>query len=794
MQKKQTQDRFDPRTLALWATIAALGSMSPAQAETHQNLSDIALNTVASGAENSVTATAASTTNPVEQEMSVVATSDETNVSPSLTNVVFESAPTTPEAPTEIALVQEPTDIEISESIAVEETGVAELTAEQPVVAPETIVSAVVETETVDMAITPIVNETEEFAIQPTTELETALVPVAETPEEELLIAQGAPSEARVLVAEIAINGTGGNVELEQSVVQAIETQAGRPTTVTQIRADVNRIYATGLFSNVTATPEDTPFGVKVTYEVVPNPVLSNVTVQALPLDDNRGITPPEVIDNIFGDRYGQIINLNDFQEGSGKLGQLEAWYQNNGYDLAKVVGIDEPSSDGVITLVVVEGVIEDIRVNFINTDNEPVEGKTREFIVTREVQLKPGDVFNRATAQNDLQRVFNLGLFEDVQLDFTTGEEDPTKAILNLNVIEANTGSIAAGGGISSASGFFGTVSYQQQNLGGNNHRLATELQLGTREALFDVSFTDPWIANDPFRTSYSVNAFRRRSISLIFDGGDNDIDLAQSGDRPRINRLGGGVTFSRPLSKNVFARSDWRGSLGLQYQRVTITDGDGDVEFIDEAGNQLSFSDDGKDDLTTLRFNLVRDKRNNPAAPTRGSVTRIGTDQTIPIGKGGIFFNRIRGSHSFYVPSPLKLPLVNKEKPHTLAFNIQGGTIIGDLPPYEAFSLGGSNSVRGFEEGDVGSGRHYLQATAEYRFPVFSVVGGALFVDYATDLGSGDDVPGDPAGTRGKPGDGFGYGIGVRVDSPLGNIRVDYGLNDEGDSRIHFGIGERF
>jgi outer membrane protein insertion porin family len=45
---------------------------------------------------------------------------------------------------------------------------------------------------------------------------------------------------------------------------------------------------------------------------------------------------------------------------------------------------------------------------------------------------------------------------------------------------------------------------------------------------------------------------------------------------------------------------------------------------------------------------------------------------------------------------------------------------------------------------KGDVGAGRRYIQATAEYRFPVFSIIGGALFLDYASDLGSGENVPG--------------------------------------------------
>lgn len=126
----------------------------------------------------------------------------------------------------------------------------------------------------------------------------------------------------------------------------------------------------------------------------------------------------------------------------------------------------------------------------------------------------------------------------------------------------------------------------------------------------------------------------------------------------------------------------------------------------------------------------------------------------------------------------------------PETIAFNIQGGTVLGDLPPYEAFTLGGSNSVRGYEEGALGSGRSFVQASVEYRFPVFSVVSGALFFDVGSDLGTSTRT----AEVLNKSGSGYGYGLGVRVQSPLGPIRIDYGINDDGDSRINFGIGERF
>ncbi|WP_242024326.1 BamA/TamA family outer membrane protein [Trichocoleus sp. FACHB-591] len=596
---------------------------------------------------------------------------------------------------------------------------------------------------------------------------------------------QAAPEQAepRVLVAEVVVQGVTG--ELEDEVYNAIRTRPGRTTTRSQLQEDINAVFATGFFSSVRANPSDTPLGVRVTFDVQANPVLNSVRVEG------NQVLPQSVVDDIFKEQYGSILNLRRFQEG---VKEVNKWYQDKGYVLAQVIDTPQVAENGTVTLAVAEGVVEDVQVKFLNKDGEetndegePVRGRTRDFIITREFALKPGDVFNRTQAEKDLQRVYGLGIFEDVRLSLNPGQ-DPRKVVVVANVTERSTGSAGAALGISSASGLFGSVSYQQQNLGGNNQKFNAEVQVGQRELLFDVSFTDPWIAGDPYRTSYTLNVFNRRSLSLIFDGGEPEVELP-NGDRPRIDRLGGGITFTRPLSRDVFADSEWTASAGLQYQRVSVRDSDREITPFDELGNQLSFSDDGSDNLLTAQLGLVRDRRNNRLRPTSGSLLRFGTEQSIPI--GGIFFNRLRGSYSYYIPVDYTKFAAG---PEALAFNVQAGTVIGDLPPYEAFALGGSNSVRGFDEGDVGSGRSFIQATAEYRFPLFSILGGALFLDYATDLGSGSSVPGDPAGVRGKPGSGLGYGVGVRIQSPLGPIRIDYGFNDDGNSRLHFGIGERF
>ncbi|QFS48869.1 BamA/TamA family outer membrane protein [Nostoc sphaeroides] len=641
------------------------------------------------------------------------------------------------------------------------------------------------------------------------------------TPENTQPNAAPEANDPRVLVSEVVVRAQAGQLPagLEDQVYKVIRTQPGRTTTRSQLQEDINAIFGTGFFSNVQAAPEDTPLGVRVSFVVQPNPVLSKVEVQANPGTGVASVLPANTVDEVFREQYGKILNLRDLQEG---IKQLNKRYQDQGYVLANVIGAPQVSENGVVTLQVAEGVVENIRVRFRNKDGQetdekgqPIRGRTQDYIITREVELKPGQVFNRNTVQRDLQRVYGLGLFEDVNVSLDPGT-DPSKVDVVVNVAERSSGSIAAGAGISSASGLFGTVSYQQQNLNGRNQKLGAEVQVGERELLFDVRFTDPWIAGDPYRTSYTTNLFRRSSISLIFDGKDQDIRTFEPNnvnnedaqDRPRILRLGGGVTFTRPLSANPYKTSVWTASAGIQYQRVSARDADGNLRPtgglfnddgipIDENGNPtsndqpitipLTESPGGQDDLLLLQVGLQRDLRNNPLQPTSGSYLRFGVDQSVPVGLGNILLTRLRGSYSQYLP--IKLISLSKGA-QTLAFNLQAGTILGDLPPYEAFTIGGSNSVRGYEEGALASGRSYVQASVEYRFPVFSVVSGALFFDLGSDLGTSTRA----AEVLNKNGSGYGYGLGVRVQSPLGPIRIDYGINDDGDSRINFGIGERF
>lgn len=599
------------------------------------------------------------------------------------------------------------------------------------------------------------------------------------------------PPQSQIVIAEIGVSGT-DNPQLTTAVYNAMTLQPGQTITRPQLRQATEAVLATGWFQQVQPLLENTPVGIRLNWRVQPNPILSAV------IFTGNQILPTEIIDRSFASQQGQQINLNYLAQG---VEQIRNWYRNNGYVLAQILA-PQIQPDGKVIFSVTEGKIQEIQIRFLDADRQavdvdgnPIQGKTQEYIIRREIESEPGEIFNQQTMQQDLIWISGLGLFQDVWLDLQPSQSDPNQVVVIVNVIEDSTASFVVGGGVSSEAGLFGSASYQDLNVGGNNQKFVAEFQLGERLLLFDVGFSDPWIAGDPHRTSYSINAFRGEGVSLVFEEGEEDIRLP-NGDRPRLIRTGGNIRFTRPLAASPHSVPDWVIFAGAGYQRVQVTDADGEVTPRDDAGQRLSASRSGQDDLFTVELGITRDRRNHPNFTSSGSIFQIATQQALPFGAEGLSFNRVWGSYTQYFPT--RLFNFVPGSPETLVLSLQAGTILGDFPPYEAFALGGVESVRGWKAGALAVGRSFVFGSAEYRFPLFSVnrfsVGGAVFIDAASTLSTQSAVAGNPGKRRQKPGQGLGYGAGLRIQSPLGPIRIDYGINNEGGSRIHFGVGERF
>ncbi|NEQ70470.1 MAG: BamA/TamA family outer membrane protein [Symploca sp. SIO2D2] len=560
----------------------------------------------------------------------------------------------------------------------------------------------------------------------------------------------------------------GVSEELQQVIRKQISTYPGGSTSQSQLEKDVAAILNTGLFADARATPANNQQGWDVVYQVTP------VVVKSVQLSGNQVLTP-EIANDLFQSQLGNPISPTNLNQGAAQLNQ---WYQDNGYAIAQVIAV-QPTANGVVKIEVAEGVIGDINLRFLDEEGKPTEGRTREDFLKDDLQLKSGDLFRMDVAQQDLRQLYQLGLFNQVDISLNG---DAKKMDVTYELTERAPRTVNVGGGYNDANGIFGTISYKDNNIGGVNQKLGFELQLSPRDLQFEGNYGSPYRASSPEKPGYNVEAFRRRTVSRTFEG-DIPLEGDQEFETPNEGHFGGGITLTKPVN-------GWDTSVGLNYDRTSIRDRDGNLLPEDPLGNPLSFSDTGIDDLVSLSLEVAQDQRDNPINPTQGSLLSFSTEQSLPIGSGNILMNRLQANYSHYLP----VSLLNDEKSEVLAFNVQGGTTIGDLPPYRAFNLGGQNSVRGYGSGDVATGRSYVLASAEYRIPIFRPVGAVLFADFASDLGSAPSVPGEPGIVRGKPGSGFGYGAGLRVDSPIGVLRADYGFNDQGDSKLQFGLGQRF
>ncbi|MEW6491760.1 MAG: BamA/TamA family outer membrane protein [Cyanobacteriota bacterium] len=575
---------------------------------------------------------------------------------------------------------------------------------------------------------------------------------------------------SNLAVTATDVQVVGASEELQQLVLNSIRTRAGGSTSQSQLDSDVATILNTGYFTDARVTKSVNRDGWDVVYQVTP------VVVRSLQLSGNRVLTS-DVANNIFKSQVGQPVSPTALRQ---SLDALSKWYEDNGYVLAQVTSI-QPNRNGVVTVNVAEGVVGDINFRFLDKEGNPTQGRTKESFLKQELTLKPGDVFRVDVAKQDLQNLYKSGLFDNANISLNG---DAREVDVTYDLLERPVRGINAGGGYSPSSGLFGTISYKDQNFGGVNKQISANVQVGTRDLQFDGSFTSPYRASNPDMPGYNVNAFRRRSISQTFDNDfQNNSEAGTNYEQPREGQFGGGVSLNKPVG-------EWDASLGLNYARTSIRDKEGNIITKDALGNPLSFSGTGVDDLVSVTAGVTKDERNNPYNPTQGSVLSLSSQQSIPVGNGNILMNRLQANYSQYAP----VNLLGTKDPQVLAFNVQGGTTIGDLPPYMAHNLGGINSVRGYGTGDLATGRSYVLASAEYRIPVFDPIGAVLFADFGSDLGSSGTVLGEPGNVRGKPGTGFGYGAGIRVNSPVGIIRADYAFTDKGDSRLQFGLGQRF
>ena len=699
-----------------------------------------------------------------------------------------------------------------------------------------------------------------EVDVEQTTTEDIEVAPVDQAPSVETL--PEASASPRVLITEVIVEGTADHPEQERLELAAYDAMTVRPgsrVTREELKLDLDAIYATGWFSDVRIEPVNGPLGVQLVVQVVPNPVLTRVELNP---EDNK--IEPDVIDDTFSSDYGRTLNLNELQL---RMKALQKWYADKGYSLARVSGPTRVSPDGVVQLKVLIGTVEGVDVQFItkegettNDKGEPIKGKTKPWVVTREISIEPGEAFNRNQLEGDIKRLYGTSLFSDIKVTLKPVAGEPGNVTIVLGIVEQSTGSLSGGLGYSQSQGVFGQVQLSDSNLLGRAWNLALNLTYGQFGGLANFTFTDPWIRGDRYRTSFRTSIFLSREVPQVFQSqndGDivtvtdyednksrnafnirNDNNPAErrfsnvsdaseqfpdtswyefEGDSVVLQRIGGNIVFARPLNGgDPFKIVPWQVLAGVNLQNVRPINFSGETRPFgvprdnirrgEIPNNEIicvAFNCAKENNLASVRFAATYNTLNDGRNPTSGNFFSFGTEQYVSVGANSPTFNRFRTTYTKFFPVKwLKLskgcrpkPGEKENCPQAIAFQVKAGTIVGQLPPYEAFCLGGSNSVRGWFDCDLAVGRSFGEATIEYRFPIISIFSGEVFLDAGTDFGSQASVPGRPGELLDKPGSGVSPGVGVIVTTPVGPLRLELASQNFTDQvRFNLGVGWKF
>ncbi len=635
-------------------------------------------------------------------------------------------------------------------------------------------------------------------------------------------------NQERVLISEIIIEGWENHPEGRKLELAAYDSMSIKPGSIVDnqiLKKDLNSIYASGWFSGVKIKSQDGPLGVRLIVNVVPNPILTKVELNPI-----NSVIPNSYVDEIFSNFYGTTLNLNELQN---KIEIIKKRYESEGYSLARINGPDRISENGIVTLNVSEGIISDVKLRFPGSDGEsiidgkPRKGKTKDWVIKRELKTQPGTIFNRKTLEADIKRLYATSLFDDVKVSLGPDNLNPGQVMIFLDLSEQRTGSLTGGLGFSNSSGIFASIGLQETNALGRAWSTNINLNFGEYSTTYNFSLSDPWIKGDKHKTSFRTNVFLSRdypqefkseSNGRIYAVDDTNTSTSDTFSSIVLEKTGGGFSFSRPLNGgDPFKAAKWRVLAGMNFKKVKMIDGSGNKkpygDLTPTTGNVsdiicIGFNpNDGscpaENTLVSFIVSTSRNNLNNSVNPTSGNKLSFGTEQFVSMGENSPTFNRMRASFSHFIPTKLinltkacrSSNATSEDCPQAIGFQFKAGTIIGELPPYEAFCMGGTSSVRGWGSCDLAVSKSFVEGTAEYRFPVWRMISGALFVDAGSDLGSQKDVPGKPGKLLQKSGSGYSVGGGVGIKTPIGPLRLDVASKDlSGDWRYTLGVGWKF
>ncbi|MCS6860906.1 MAG: BamA/TamA family outer membrane protein [Abditibacteriales bacterium] len=583
---------------------------------------------------------------------------------------------------------------------------------------------------------------------------------------------QPLPSRDTVPIADIRILGN-RYIETE-TILNQIRIARGQPYSAALVEQDRQAILRLGFFAEVQSEVIPSALGMVVTFHVVENEVVRSIVIEG-----NKAISTEE-IRKVLTIPLDAVFSTPLFEKNVENIMKL---YDEKGY-IGRLADAEIDPQTGRLTLTIVEGVIEKIELIFYKSlgDNaEPIatdKHKTKPQAILRELETKEGEFFNRESLRRDLRKIGAMPMVEDVRYRPKEGS-GLGKIIVEFLIKERPTSSQAAFGlGASTRGGLVGFVDVNMTNLGGMNRQAGIRADFGDLKT-FEVRYTEPWL--DKKRTSMSVSLGDR----IVFREPRSLVAFTQNVEESFFEerRRGINLTFARPRGRIRTVFLTFRNE-DVSLQRTDLNTFVRDIQ---------SF---GR--VAAVGFGLAKDTRTNifhPALglvdPTSGGYMRVQVEKAFSLLGGDSNFHKVDLELRRYRPLGKRM---------VWAWRVVVGRAFGSLPAFEQFFVGGSETIRGYNiDHEFGDNQFLVNLELRYKLSRVEEKGDegepraskqpmqlVLFLDWG-------DAWGGNFSNGGRFSPIFGFGVGFRVPTPLGPIRLDVGFGKEG-ARAHFGFGPLF
>ncbi|MBN2396187.1 MAG: BamA/TamA family outer membrane protein [Candidatus Atribacteria bacterium] len=531
-------------------------------------------------------------------------------------------------------------------------------------------------------------------------------------------------------------------------IVSQITSNIGDLFSKEKVQADMQAIFDLGYFQDIQIKLEPFRDGYKVIFAVKENAFLKEIIVEG------STILSEQEIKDIMVLKPGQILSQEILKNDLDRISQL---YKDKGLILAQMEQIDFNQNTGVLSIKLAEGKIEEIKI----TGNE----KTVERVIRREIEIETGQIFDFNIVKEALQDIYNLGFFEDVTMKLEPGSEGDL-IVLVIDVVEKSTGLFGGGGGYTSGEGLFAYVSIEEANLFGRGQSIKAELEIGTRTT-YSLSFYEPWLGNTPTFLGLSV-------YDMVYGKEEkvNNIDSEYE-----ISSTGGVLRFGREFKNQI--------QVGLELKSENTS-----YNLI--SGELPGDTQEGW--TNSVKPILVYDTRDDKFDPTEGWYHTISIESAGGILKGDYDYRKYDVDLRAYLSTDIfdeedlktqDSKLVNTINEGVIALRAIGGFGNKDLPSFAKYEIGGLGTVRGYDYEEF-VGDTSLVFNIEYRFPLSDNLQGVVFADWGNAWDFGESISISDLK--------FGKGVGIRFDTPIGPIRIDYGFGEDIEGQAYFSIGHAF